>query len=324
MHSSTLPRVAVGCALAIVLALPATASARSVGANLRVEATNGKILADVTQYTSPATVRTDPKARCFGAGTGGSGDRVKVPNPTALGLVADALSHVRALRPLSLTDHFAFGLGVCGIGGLAPKNSNQFWYLKKNHVGSQKGGDKTRVGAGDDVLWYLAPGFPPGDELVLRLPARAQPKTPVRATVLGYSDKGARTPVAGAKLRFAHGPTDSNGHATLEFPKAGTERVQATGDGDIPSNVATVCVRSDLGRCPAHRGRKIFGSPGADRIATTAGPDAVKAGAGADRISLRRGGADRVACGPGRDVVIADRGDRDDEIGASCEKVLRK
>ena len=96
----------------------------------------------LVQYTSPATVKTDPKARCFGPGTGGTGKRVKIPSPTALGLVADALPHVPALRPLSLTDHFAFGLGVCGIGGRLGGDPAPFWDLTRDEVTTSVGGDQ--------------------------------------------------------------------------------------------------------------------------------------------------------------------------------------
>ena len=324
MHSSITPRgVALACALACV-ALPASASARTVGADLRVETTHGKTLADVTQYTSPAKVKTDPNAKCFIGGTGGSGKVVAIPNPTALGLLADALPNVKALRPLSITDEFSFGLGVCGIGGVKPKNQNQFWDLKRDHVGSDVGGDQEKVHDGDEILWYLSPSETPPNELALKLPVRAEPRTPVTAKVVAYTDAGKRRPIAGAKLPFAHGPTDASGHTTLEFPTRGTEHVQARLSGDIPSNSVVVCVKDDLSKCPAHAGRRIFGSPKADRIRTTSGSDRISAKGGDDRVALKRGGADRVSCGPGSDVVVARRGDRDDRIGRSCEKVMRK
>ena len=324
MHSSTLRRAAIGCALVAAIAFPASAAAKSVGASLRVEATNGKILADVTQYTSPATVRTDPKAHCFGAGSGGSGDRVKVPNPTALSLVADALARVPRLRPLSITDHFAFGLGVCGIGGQIGGHPDPFWNITRNHVAAEVGGDQLRVRNGDHILWYLAPSFPVGDELALKAPARARPDQPVPVKVLAYTDKGRRKPAAGASVEFATRPTNARGKTNLVFPSAGHTSVQATRRGAIPSARLRVCVDAHPSRCPSRRGRTILGSPGADRIATTAANDHVGAGAGTDRISIRAPGADKVGCGPGRDVVIADRGDHDDTIGASCEKVIRK
>jgi hypothetical protein len=323
MHSPIKPqRLALACALACALA-PATASAHSVGAELRVEATDGRVLADVTQYTSPATVRTDPNANCFGAGTGGSGKRVKVPNPTALGLVADALPDVTALRPLSLTDHFSFGLGVCGIGGHVAGDPDPFWYLKRNHVGAQVGGDQLKVHDGDQILWYLAPSFPPGGELSLQMPRFAAPGDAVPVKVIAYSDTGVRSPAAGASVSYGTAPTDALGDTTVVLPSAGTFRVQATRSGDIASNVKVVCTTApDNPLCKAQK--QIFGSLGPDRIRTTSGNDRILAAAGDDRIVLKRGGADRVHCGPGKDAVIAHRRDRDDQIANSCEKVIRK
>ncbi len=50
----------------------------------------GKTLAEFRQYTGTVDIRTDRGANCFGQGTGGSGERVKVTGPTALGAVRDA------------------------------------------------------------------------------------------------------------------------------------------------------------------------------------------------------------------------------------------
>jgi Tol biopolymer transport system component len=56
---------------------------------------------------------------------------------------------------------------------------------------------------------------------------------------------------------------------------------------------------------------EITGTPGADAIEGTAGAgDIIVAGAGNDTIHANDGRADRVDCGPGRDVVWADRSDR--------------
>ena len=324
MHTRIKPRrLLLACALALAVA-PATASAHSVGAELRVVGSDGRTLADLTQYTSPARVRTDPNADCFGPGTGGSGKQVKVPTPTALGLVADALPNDHKLRPLSITDHFSFGLGVCGIGKHEVASGDAFWYLKRNHVGSQVAGDHLKVHQGDQILWYLAPGFPPGSELSLKVPARTTPGSSVTATVYAYADDGTRTPAAGATVSFASAPTDASGRTTLNLPNPGLYAVRATRSGDIPSKNASICVHARVATCPPAQGRTIYGSPGDDEIATTSGDDVVFAGRGDDRIKLDRGGADVVDCGPGRDVVIARRGDRDDRIERSCEKVIRK
>jgi hypothetical protein len=246
-----------------------------------------------------------------------------VPDKTALGLVADALANASALRPLSLTDHFSFGLGVCGIGGQLAGDPAPFWYLKRDHVGSQVGGDQTKVHDGDRILWYLAPSFPPGTELSLSMPRYAAPGQDVPVTVTAYDDKGNAAPAAGATVSYASQRTNASGHTDVVLPSSGTFRVQATRSGDIASNVNFVCTTAPADkRCKPQQ--RIFGSPGADRIRTTRGNDLVAAREGNDRIRLRRGGADRVNCGPGRDVVVAHRRDGDDRIAKSCEKVIRQ
>jgi hypothetical protein len=66
----------------------------------------------------------------------------------------------------------------------------------------------------------------------------------------------------------------------------------------------------------------ILGTARADFLAGTDGGDRVVARAGNDRIAVEYdGGADRVSCGPGIDVVAADLRDR---IDADCELVSRR
>jgi hypothetical protein len=248
MHSSVRLWLAAACALAATFIVPATAGA--VTADLRVEASNGKMLADTEQRTSPASVKTDPGADCFGPGTGGSGDRVDVPNNTALGLLADALPDDSDLRPLSISDHFSFGLALCGIGGKVA-SGDAFWYLKENHVGAQVGGDQLKVHNGDEVLWYLAPEYPVGDELVLKAPARAQPEKPVTVKVIAYDDSGRRQPDKGAKVGFGADPTNADGETQVTFPSTGHPNLQARDGNAIPSNLDQVCVKEDPSRCPS-------------------------------------------------------------------------
>lgn len=63
----------------------------------------------------------------------------------------------------------------------------------------------------------------------------------------------------------------------------------------------------------------IKGLAGNDVIDGGPGKDRIDAGAGNDRISARDGHADTIVCGAGRDVVVADRGDR----VKGCEQVSR-
>lgn len=247
MPSFTRTTVALACAVAATLVTTAAAEA-AVTAHLRVEATNGRVLADVDQRTSPATVRTDPGADCFGP-PGGTGERVHIPNNTALGLLADALPVVDALRPLSITDQFSFGLAICGIGGKVA-SGDEFWYIKRNHVGAQVGGDQLKVKDGDEILWYLAPGYPAGDELALRAPARAKPGVAVEVRVVSYTDKGKRRPAKGADVGHGADPTNVHGFTEVAFNHAGTRRLRADHKGDIPSDVETICVKVHPSNCP--------------------------------------------------------------------------
>ncbi len=64
------------------------------------------------------------------------------------------------------------------------------------------------------------------------------------------------------------------------------------------------------------------GNSGNDRIKGSTGKDRISGGGGKDRIDARDGrGGDRIACGIGRDSVVADRRDR---VGRDCERVRRR
>jgi hypothetical protein len=326
LSHSRLGGSAAAAITALVLLLPGAALAATKSVDLRVVNTAGKTLAEHRQYTGTVKIKADRQANCFGQGTGGSGDRVRVRGATALGAVRDGLAWDRDLRPLSVTDAFlddGFGLGVCGIGGFESQGSS-FWYLKGDHVGSQVSGSQLRVHRGEDVLWYLTPSFPPPPELRLKAPARAQPGVPYQVTVYSYADDGTRSAAAGAAVTGAAAPTGAGGHTMVTSTEAGTDRLQATHGQDIPSNRVKVCVDPDPARCPQAHGKRIIGSAHGDEIRGTRGWDAIKASGGGDQVDLRRGGRDRVNCGRGRDKVIVTRGDRNDRIAASCERVVKR
>ncbi len=67
---------------------------------------------------------------------------------------------------------------------------------------------------------------------------------------------------------------------------------------------------------------RLDGGGDRDRLNGGAGRDRLTGGAGADRLDARDGHAgDVIACGSGRDVVLADRGDR---VARDCESVRRR
>jgi hypothetical protein len=238
-------RLAAACALALVLVLSLAAGAAAKGpvADLRVVGKGGKVLAEDAFGAFTQTVKTSPKATCFGGGTGGSGKEVTIKGPTALGMLIAAARFTDALKPLLITDVFDFGLGICGVGG-STAGGGFSWYLKVNHENPELGGEMVKVKAGDEVLWALA-SFPYPDELVLSTPDKAVAGDPFTVRVFSYDDKGKKAPVAGAKVTGATGPTGGDGRTTVVLNKPAN--LSATHGKDIPSGREAICVG---GKCP--------------------------------------------------------------------------
>ena len=240
-------RLAAACGLALILILTTAtvAAAKKVEADLRVVGKGGKVLADTSLKTGPTKVPTSSKATCFGKGTGGSGTKYASGGPTALGLLSQAASSTKELKPLLITDAFVdeFGLGICGVGG-STSTSKLSWYLKVNHKNPNLGGEKVKLKSGDDVLWALE-SFPYPNELALEGPETATAGVPFEVKVFSYDDKGKRKPAVGASVTGATAPTGSDGKATVTISAPTTLR--ATHGKEIPSNGVGVCL---AGVCP--------------------------------------------------------------------------
>jgi hypothetical protein len=333
--------------VALAALIPATATAATTTAKLRV-LTPTKVLDPGTTYIvdSRVTVPTRPDADCFGP-PGGSGQQYTYDQPTALSLLATAARTSPKVRPLALTDQFGFGLGICGIGGQEAVSGQSFWYLKSNHTESTLGADQLQVEDGDQVLFYLAPdNFPNPNpkELELIAPARAQAGSSFTVRVVEHScvtDQQTfevsctSQPAAGVSVsgsaRTTGTPatavvttTAADGTAQITAAGAGTIDVGASRGADIPSEVLRVCVGERLDDCPAARGERLVGGPNGDRIKGTRGSDSIRARGGDDRVDLRKGGADALDCGPGRDKVLVKRSDGDDRIARDCDRVIRR
>jgi Ca2+-binding RTX toxin-like protein len=65
---------------------------------------------------------------------------------------------------------------------------------------------------------------------------------------------------------------------------------------------------------------RLFGGDGPDRIFGGPGSDTIVAGRGNDRVGVRDGERDRITCGKGRDIVLADSLD---VASRDCESVRR-
>jgi hypothetical protein len=233
------------CALVLLAALALAASAAATTATLRVVGAGNKVLAEQLVKSPRVSVKTSPQATCFGAGTGGSGKPMSLGGNTALGLLANGAKTNKKLAPLSISDHFSFGAAVCGVGSSKAKGGSS-WYLKINHKGASVSGSKAKIKGGDEVLWDLAPSYPYPDELVVSAPQQASAGVPFTVHVFAYDEKGKSTPVKGAAVTGATGPTDKSGKVTVTLTEP-TSLVAGLG-ADIPSAAVPVCLGS---KCPA-------------------------------------------------------------------------
>lgn len=243
-------RLAAACALALSLtfAFAAVAAAKGPMAELRVVGSGGKVLAEKPVPTAKVSVKTSPKATCFGPGSGGSGKNVEIKAGTALGLLANGAKMLAALRPLLISDSFDFGLALCGVGSSIAKGSSS-WYLKINHKSLEVSGDAAKIKPGDEVLYALvkteAPDFAYPDELALTAPNSVKAGMPFTVRAWAYDGKGKRTPQAGAKVTGAAQPTGADGRTTVTLSKPA--KLIARSGGEIPSAREPVCVG---GKCP--------------------------------------------------------------------------
>ncbi len=241
----------LGAVLTLPLAVPAAANEALVPAKLRVLESSGKVLAEETLRTGTTTVPTSPKATCFGRGTGGDGKSVTVSGATPLGLLAEAAETDASLRPLLVSDHFSFGLALCGVGGAVAKAAGPgFWSLTVNHKSPSQGGSKVKLHPGDEVLWYLTGANSEPEELVLSAPRTAVAAKPFGVRVFIYNEKGIRRPAVGASVSDASAPTDASGRTTVTLGEPA--QLRASLGTEIPSSRVAVCVG---GRCPGGSSR---------------------------------------------------------------------
>jgi hypothetical protein len=234
----------------MTLAVTAGAWAKGPFAELRVVGSGGKVLTERPAPMVAASVKTSPKATCFGSGTGGSGDTVQLKGNTAMGLLASGAKMIASLRPLLISDSFDFGLALCGIGSsVAKAGAGTSWYLKVNHKALEVGGEVAKIKPGDEVLWALveteAPDDAYPDDLALSAPDSVKPGATFTVRVWAYDGKGKATPQAGAKVTGASGPTGADGRTTVTLSKPA--KLIARASGEIPSAREPVCVG---GKCP--------------------------------------------------------------------------
>jgi hypothetical protein len=325
------------CVVAVALIPAAAADAATVPAKLRV-LTPSDVLDPGTTYYVPddITVPTTPDADCFGA-PGGSGAEYPYDSPNGLSLLASAARTNNDVSPLALTDQFGFGLGICGIGGIQASSGESFWYFKINHEESTLAADQVELKKGDDALFYLAPDdFPNPNpaELELKAPAGVKAGSPFSIEVVEHKCVTDSTtfdttcssgPAAGVKVTGADedATTGADGTATVTVDEVGMATLLATRGTDIPSEALDTCIGPESNSCPKQRGQRIVGSPEGDKIKGTSGLDEIRARGGDDTVDVRKGSADTVNCGGGKDTVLLKRATASDGlvIKGNCERV---
>ena len=317
--SRSLRKQALAACAVAALAAPAAASAAPVVADLHVEA-GGKALASSSYLTDATSVKTDRSQPACG----GTGQTKTLPGATATGVLVDAAKTTKGLRPLRLSDKFEFGLLLCGVGSFTASDT-AFWLYKVNRVAPEVAGEQFSLKRRAKVLWYFqdtVANVNTGSELAVTAPARARTGRAFTVSVSAYTASGARSAAAGARVAWNGGSatTDATGRASVTVARGGELRLRATRGADIPSAVQRTCVARRLSGCSPVRGLRLTGTAKADSLKGSAGPDAISAGGGSDRVDVRRGRADVIRCGSGRDRV---RMSRDDKAARDCEVVIR-
>ncbi len=318
-------------ALAGALALAITgATAGSASATptyqLRVEGP-GMTLDPGTHYAVPGPGVVAPRGALTGSGTCVRGPgNVALAGRTAMGLIASAANGFKRLRPLYIAES-GFGRRVCRSGPFTETDSPfSGWLFRHNHAAPPFSAELVELSKSDEVLWVFAnfaTGQNTGDELLLNAPVRTRPGA-VQVTVAAITFDGVIGPAPnGTIITGGAGPVTTVGGSALVPLAQGKHTLRAwpgtAAPTDIPSNLAQVCVNQRLKKCSKGPGRRIVGTNQRDNLKGTKGPDLIRSRGGKDKIRVRGGGKDRVNCGKGKDVVIADRQDR----VKRCERVLR-
>jgi hypothetical protein len=306
-----------GCTSSLFLAATAPAAfGAPVSAELRVEA-DGKALAPGHRLIN-GTARVETFRSC-----GGSGNSIRIPGPTALGIVEYGEKIYSTVNPVGVSDEFDFGLFVCQID-VFRGDLTKFWLYKVNRKSPTVGGEQFALKRGDKVLWFFqdtVKKINTGDELVLKAPARAQAGQPFTVTVFAFNQNGTRRVVSGANIvGEASAVTNAQGQAQITGTENEFLTIKARHGGDIPSERVHVCVNATLSRCQPAPPERIIGTRGPDSITGTAAADLVVARGGNDRINVRGTIRDRVRCGTGWDRVLAGS---NDIVAQDCNVVIR-
>ena len=314
-------------AMFLLFLVPLTASAATPLVELRVEGPTQTLDSGTWYVTGTERIRKSKPADDCERTDG----RIRIPGPTALGLVETGAAFNSDLNQVRIRRDEA-GIFVCEIGSILGRSFSDpagfaGWSYYSEYVFGSEAADLVDVGNGDKILWVFSDfGVSPantGSVLELkRVPARdADGEFEVR--VVEHSFDGSANPAPGATIEGAGSVNELDNGLYRVTVDSGFTELRATRGLDVDSNHVETCFKQRISRCPRAHGRTIVGSDRADDLPGTRGFDTIKAGGGGDTIDLRKGGRDKVRCGSGNDLVLLDRGDRDDNIAANCERKRR-
>ncbi len=292
---------------------------------LRVEAP-GATLDPGTYYALPDQVAAQRGELASAGNCVRSGGDIPLGGKTALGLAVAAAEASQALQP-TLVAEDSFGKRICRMGGFNETDTPfTGWLFRENHVAPTMSAELVPIQETDQTLWVFAnfgTNANTGDELVLSGPFRTTPGG-IQVQVSAVTFDGQTNPAPdGTVITGGSAPvTTAGGVATV--PLAASTTLHAVGPGsapvEIPSNELPVCVAAALADCPPEPGKRIVGTNLHDGLRGSPGPDQIRTRGGKDTVKVRGGSSDRVDCGSGKDVVIADSTDR----VKHCEKVRMK
>ncbi len=274
-----------------------------------------QVLDPGTDYTPTLeTVKTDPRPTASATAPAAAATSPRRRADRARPVARPPARRPRPSKPLSVTDQFGFGLGICGIGGERGR-PDEFWYLKSNHEAAPVGGDQLTL---DErrrgPLVPDADNFPAPNPAELELTAPATRRPAIRSPSGGqdacvdgsahvrrhlHRAPAAEVTIAGGTVARPPAPT-----APRTVERDGPAELAATRGADIPSERAVASAsprRSDRARRARRADRRQ--PQGDDDQAATKGSDSILARGGNDVDRRPKGGTDRVNCGAGKDVV---------------------
>jgi RTX calcium-binding nonapeptide repeat (4 copies) len=320
--------VLAGLAIAALAALVLSprADAKSTVVELRVEGPAGTL--DPGTWYATGTERLK-RSRSGDACVRRTGS-IRVPGPTAMGLPQTGSESNADLRQVRIRRDEA-GLFMCEIASVVGRpfshpDGFSGWTYWQDYVAGTAAADQVRLRSGDRILWVYSDfgtttPLNQGDALELRSVDPGTTDGSIEVRVVAHRFDGGTSPAEGVTIEGAQSVTELGAGRYNVSLGEGLGTLKASRGLDIPSQPVETCFRAAKGQCPRAHGRTIVGLSTADSLRGTQGWDQIDSGRGRDRIDLAGGGRDRVNCGPGHDLVLRKRGDRNDQIHRSCERI---